>query len=419
MHTGPTRIEREQEGSGPEFIYAESCDFESFPVGGTLSFSKKMLKTFGNRMALVGLVTDDSPCGRWTVKTIDGVAYRFFGVLRIRAKARRPLIPARLTTHLAFRRHLPRIRALGIRNVFTRTPQFALLLRRSHWHSRCFCFAGTASSVGISRYKHLRFLSALYERRLFKALSDFEAVLASADDEAIGGLVARSEGLLAEGQVRRFPTRYDDEVFFVRDRDDSRRARGLPADEKVFLVVGRLSWFKGWKFIIDAFRRFRERSSVDSILVFVGDGEDRGAIEDYVRDRPYVRLVGKKTANAVSDYLNAADVYVVGSHHEGWSNSMIEALGTGKAIVSTAISGADDMVVNGRNGYVVRDRDEDEFARRLHDALSLEDAAATSLELSKAYALSTLEQDLRRSWDFQSAGVRPSGPGAAYGGREP
>jgi glycosyltransferase involved in cell wall biosynthesis len=76
---------------------------------------------------------------------------------------------------------------------------------------------------------------------------------------------------------------------------------------------------------------------------------------------------------------------------------MVEALATGKPIVSTVVSAATTLIENGVNGYVVGDRDARLFRDAMVRALTL-DARACSLRRSRRYALTGLAEDLGRLW---------------------
>jgi len=48
-------------------------------------------------------------------------------------------------------------------------------------------------------------------------------------------------------------------------------------------------------------------------------------------------------------YLNAADVYIMGSYAEGWSTSLVEAVACGKSAVCTNFSSAQELITNNEN----------------------------------------------------------------------
>jgi glycosyltransferase involved in cell wall biosynthesis len=77
---------------------------------------------------------------------------------------------------------------------------------------------------------------------------------------------------------------------------------------------------------------------------------------------------------------------------------MLEALACGKPIVSTDVSGARDMIVEGANGFVVDGCDPKRFAETMVRALSLREHEQTSLRIAERYAPTKLAKDLGILW---------------------
>ncbi|MPM86815.1 Glycosyltransferase Gtf1 [bioreactor metagenome] len=123
--------------------------------------------------------------------------------------------------------------------------------------------------------------------------------------------------------------------------------------------------------MLEAFSRFL-RNRPDSMFVYVGDGEDREKLESFICGKQLagkVLLTGRQSAAETALYLNAADLFVMGSELEGWSTTLVEACACGIPSVVTAFSSSEDMIQDGVNGYVVRDRDPERFAEMMAAAL--------------------------------------------------
>jgi glycosyltransferase involved in cell wall biosynthesis len=67
----------------------------------------------------------------------------------------------------------------------------------------------------------------------------------------------------------------------------------------------------------------------------------------------------------VADLLAAADAYVMTSTWEGFPNALLEAMCAGRPVVSTAASGAAELVRDGENGFIVPVGDEAAMCERL------------------------------------------------------
>lgn len=84
-----------------------------------------------------------------------------------------------------------------------------------------------------------------------------------------------------------------------------------------------------------------------------------------------IKLIGYQNLNIISDYLNMADLFIMGSYKEGWSTSLVEAVACGTPCVVTDFSSATEMVHDNINGYVVCERNEQIFANKMNDTFSL------------------------------------------------
>lgn len=386
------------------FIHMDPVNFQDFPVGGTLSFSRQLIAQFRSEVALVGLVTDESePVGKWFIRKINGIEYNYFGIRRFRKSGNRPLIPIRIQTLIALLIYLPAIRKLNNRNVFTRSPQFLFALRLYKWNSLCFCFAGIANSVAHSRYKSLRIFGIYYEKSLFRTLRNTaDVILASADRQSIIEAVSRTGNIVDEKSIKIFPTRFDPKVFYPGNRDECRKKIGISHDDILIVTTGRLSWIKGWELIIDAVKVLYSDEKFRNIrVIFAGEGEDKSKLESYAGnliEKGIVRLTGKLKQADISTYLNAADVFVMASHHEGWPTSLVEAMACGCAIVTTNVSAASDIVSDGRNGYIIYDRDPVNFASMIKKALELNNVKEYSMSVRDRFSVEYLKQDLEKVW---------------------
>lgn len=384
----------------PSALLIEPCNFEDSPVGGQLSFAKQLMRAYGDRLALVGTSSDATPVGRWVEREFAGRRFLYFSFGRRMPTARRPLLPARLHAYVGLRRYRNRVFSLGVHHVFTQSPETILAITGLPWQSVCYCFAGAESPLHRPRYAWARLVAPAFERWWWNALDRADVLLASADRHSIDEFVRASGRVSPRPRIIPFPTRYDESVFYPTEQSAARSALNLPSGRLLVACLGRINTVKGWDLLLEAFRIFL-RDHPTAMLCFVGDGEDRHmmlrkAAETGVSDA--VTVTGFLPPPRVATYLNAADLVVFGSHHEGWSVAMLESIACGKPLVSTDVSGARDMVLEGRNGFIVRRRDPGLFAQAMGDALKLQDAATVSTATAGRYAIGGLARELGRIW---------------------
>jgi glycosyltransferase involved in cell wall biosynthesis len=93
--------------------------------------------------------------------------------------------------------------------------------------------------------------------------------------------------------------------------------------------TGRFSYPKNHGFILDIFREIKQ-AHPDSILLLIGDGENREDIEAQIkREKLEGAVVLEGMVENVFDYVQAMDVFLFPSRYEGLSVALIEAQAAG------------------------------------------------------------------------------------------
>jgi glycosyltransferase involved in cell wall biosynthesis len=381
------------QGLGPTTLVIEACDFQGHPVGGQLTTIKQLIAVFGDRLALVGISTDDGIVGQWTKKNIGGVEFDFFSFGRVDPTIKKPRIPRRLETYLRLKLYRKKILSRGLGAAFVIAPEVMLAIEG--WGLRiAYTFAGVENPLTMPRYPIGKWLAGPFERRLFSALARHgELIMAAADQKAIQAMKNRSRGVLSHKPVVSSPTLVDTKIFNVnRGRD----AHPGP----VLASCGRLNVVKGWDLIFDAYLLVR-REMPTARLYFVGDGEDRGNLETRIGAAGVgdsVFITGFLEPQGVARLLNSANVYLLGSHREGWPTALVEAQACGLPAVVTDVSGASSLIEQGRNGFIALDRDPVGFANKILAALNLECPNPTSLRIGGRHSLESWKENLSAMW---------------------
>ncbi len=131
-----------------------------------------------------------------------------------------------------------------------------------------------------------------------------------------------------------------------------RHSLGLEPDALLLLQVGRLARVKRPAWALEVLQLLLPRHP-RLALVFVGDGEERTALERGVAERGLVervRLIGAR--EEMAPLLHAADVVLSCSSSEGLPVALIEAAAAGLPIVATRVGGVEELVVDERTGYL-------------------------------------------------------------------
>jgi glycosyltransferase involved in cell wall biosynthesis len=95
----------------------------------------------------------------------------------------------------------------------------------------------------------------------------------------------------------------------------------------------------------------------------VGEGPDRDELYDLILDRDVRgRVLMPGAFDAVDEILQAADLFVLPSHEEGMSISLLEAMAAGVPVVATDIPGNRKLIRDGEHGLLVPPRNPDALA---------------------------------------------------------
>jgi len=355
-------------------LIIDFTNYVDYPIGGYLSFARSMIEAFGNTLALVGIATSPSdPVGRWFKKEIDGMPFDYFAIARYKKTKTRHLLPDRLVSFLLVRYYGRKIYETDIDNIFLQRQEILMALPGLKSKNVCFCFAGLENPLSISKYRYASFFAKRFERIFFKLLQYDSTILASGDKKAIREMVTRSRGLVSESRIIQFPTRINTAIFKPYDKIETRRKLGLPVDSTIIVTTGRIAPLKGWEFMLDSFIQF-EKILANSVFYFVGEGEDQDKLKRYIHDRNLsgkVIITGRKSQHDVALFLNASDLFIMGSYKEGWSTSLIEAIACGIPACVTDFSSAEEIIEEGINGFVVAGHERGVFVNKMLKALSL------------------------------------------------
>lgn len=143
--------------------------------------------------------------------------------------------------------------------------------------------------------------------------------------------------------------------------------------KKRIVSVGRLMPQKNQLMLLEAFARVREACPEYSLTI-CGEGPFRKDLEDRIARlglTECVHLPGN--VKDVHDRIADAELFVMSSNYEGMPNALIEAMCLGLPVISTAVSGATDLIRHGENGLLVNCGDTDALADAMLRLLSEEE----------------------------------------------
>lgn len=129
------------------------------------------------------------------------------------------------------------------------------------------------------------------------------------------------------------------------------------------ITVGRLDTYKNTKALIKCFIE----AKLNCLLFIIGDGPKRKELESYVlRNCLNDKIIFLGLQKNVSTFLKAKDIFASTSLYEGFPNALLEAMSAGLSCIHyNCPSGIDEIIEDGKNGYLVPLNDTIEFSKKL------------------------------------------------------
>ena len=237
----------------------------------------------------------------------------------------------------------------------------------------------------------------------------------------------------------------NEKVFEVNDERLMVNGDGLAVKENTIISVARLFPQKRQEVLIGAFAKIAEKYPEWKLVIY-GEGPERAKLEKLIaslndndddddnhlntKDIKTQRVVngerlmvndeglmvndeGLKTKDerlkikerillpgrceTIIEELNKAKIFALSSDYEGLSNAMLEAVCVGLPIVSTRVSGTDELIHEGINGYVVDCGDTDALAEALEklmgDEKKIQQFSAESRKMAEQFRLDHIVRD--------------------------
>ncbi|MEP7146944.1 MAG: N-acetyl-alpha-D-glucosaminyl L-malate synthase BshA [bacterium] len=142
-----------------------------------------------------------------------------------------------------------------------------------------------------------------------------------------------------------------------------------PNDEKIIIHT---SNFRPLKRVQDVIKVFVEvKKKIDTKLILVGDGPDRGECERLSRELEIfedIKFMGKQ--DALVELLSVSDIFIIPSQSESFGLSALEAMSCGVPVISSSVGGLPELNLHGETGYIAEIGDIDRMAKYTIELLS-------------------------------------------------
>ena len=172
-------------------------------------------------------------------------------------------------------------------------------------------------------------------------------------------------------------------------------------DNNNLISVGRLSPEKKMGDLIDVYKLINLKIN-DTHLDIIGDGVEKELIEQKIMKENLalnIKLHGFKDKEYINDcYLNSS-IYLMTSKTESFGLVLVEAMSYGiPCIAYDSAEGANDIIQNNYNGYLIKNRNEHDMADKIVSLLNNRKELKRLGENAKKTALKYSKKEVLEEW---------------------
>lgn len=182
-----------------------------------------------------------------------------------------------------------------------------------------------------------------------------------------------------------------------RSQENVRKEFDIKAGDKFITSIGELDNNKNHITVIRALAKLGRK---DFKYVICGVGPNKDMLLAEIANlglMDNVILAGYRSD--IPDILNAADIFVFPSYHEGMPVSALEAMACSLPVVCSEIRGNVDIIKDGNNGYLFMPADIDSLCQKLallmDDDKKRESMGLKNKEIVKAFSLEAVTEELK------------------------
>jgi len=251
---------------------------------------------------------------------------------------------------------------------------------QAKWFSHCHDSMRQFRNFGIKTLFNKQLLTNFFEKRYlfsrYKANGGNTFIAISHDTEQYFRKTAR------QYDVQLLPNAIDYEKFHCdNDRQPNTKLR--------LVNVGSYQAKKNQRFLVEVAKKLHERH-IDFELNLLGDGEKFGEVASLIKNNCLeANVMQRGNVENVAEYLWQSDIYIHSAYYEPFGLVLVEAMAAGLPVVTLDGRGNRDLIVQGKNGYMVYEQNAEHFADRIleiwNDKQKYQEMSGFTQEFARQY----------------------------------
>lgn len=173
--------------------------------------------------------------------------------------------------------------------------------------------------------------------------------------------------------------------------------------ETRIISVGRLSREKGFADLVEVYKKYKEKNPDSKwYLDIVGNGSERNKIADkiYMNNlNKDITMHGYLKKKELNELLHESSIYVMTSYTESFGIVLIEAQSHGiPCIAFDSAEGANDLIINDYNGYLIPNRDYDQMIEKIEELANNYEKRKELGNNARCFSLKYSSDNIKKEW---------------------
>jgi glycosyltransferase involved in cell wall biosynthesis len=147
-----------------------------------------------------------------------------------------------------------------------------------------------------------------------------------------------------------------------------RKKLGLKNDRLILLSIGSLNKNKNHALLINAFSEIvTSKSSLH--LYIIGKGKEQNRLKKKIKElklEQKITLLGLLDHKSISEWLKAADIFILPSQNEGTPNSLLEAMASGLPVIASQVGGIPELIQENIEGLLFKSDSKEDLKEKLY-----------------------------------------------------
>ncbi|OAS88187.1 MULTISPECIES: glycosyltransferase family 4 protein [Metabacillus] len=197
-----------------------------------------------------------------------------------------------------------------------------------------------------------------------------------------------------ENYVGITPSFYKNKIRYIYNPAIAKYETKTNLKNKTVIAVGRLTYQKNFHLLIKLWKEI-EILNPKWNLIIVGEGEDKKSLDELISHLGVKNVVITGFKENIEKIYEESSIMVMTSRYEGLPMVLLEGQKKGLPIVAfNCPTGPAEIIINGRNGYLIDIGDQQEFIKKLHELINdydkLKEFSSNAIKDSEKFNLTSI-----------------------------